>query len=281
MKTVLVTGASSGIGRATTFEFARAGDRVFATVRRAEDAEALRQEASGLAVVPLVCDVRDLTSIRSAVATVRAATDRLDVLVNNAGYGVAVSIEDISVEDFWAVFEVDVRGLVAVTKEAMPLLGPGSTVVNISSLAGRQAVPLMSAYCGAKFAVEAITDVMRMEFRPLGIRVVAIEPGPVGQTRFSDHQYEVSEPYWNQPSRYAPAYEAVRGHREVPGPGAIPAETVARVVRGAAEARRPKPRYATQRWQAFLIRFGKMFPARWTDRAIAKYVGYAVTGGKP
>ena len=151
---------------------------------------------------------------------------------------------------------------------------PGSTIVNVSSLAGRIAVPLMSAYNGTKFAVEAISDCLRMELLPFGIHVVAIEPGPVSHTHFSRHMSTVSEPYWNRPSRYASAYAFVRRDRDAPARGAVPSEAVARVIRRAAEARHPKHRYVTQHGQSILIRLSKAFPRRWVDRAVMKYVGF-------
>jgi short-subunit dehydrogenase len=151
----------------------------------------------------------------------------------------------------------------------------------MSSLAGRIAIPLMSAYCGTKFAVEAISDALRMELLPFGIRVVAVEPGPVGHTSFSENLAKVSGPYWDRPSKYARAYEAVRQGRSGIGSGAIPAEKVARVVRSAAEAKRPRARYATQPAQALLISLSKAFPRRLIDRAIMQYAGMEANGGKP
>lgn len=280
MKTVLVTGASSGIGRATALEFARAGYRVFATVRRQEDAERLRRDALGLAVDVLFCDVRDLESVRATLAEVRRATEWLDVLVNNAGYAAWVSVEDMAIEDFWAMFEVNVRGLVAVTKASLPLLRAGSTIVNVSSLAGRVAVPLMAAYNGTKFAVEGISDSLRMELHPFGIRVVVIEPGPVADTRFSTHGHAVSVPYWGRPSRYETAYDAMRAEVGTSESGAVPASKVAATVRRAAEARRPRDRYVTQHGLSILIRLSKALPRRWVDRGIAKHAGFAPTRGK-
>jgi NAD(P)-dependent dehydrogenase (short-subunit alcohol dehydrogenase family) len=139
----------------------------------------------------------------------------------------------------------------------------------------------MSAYSGTKFAVEAITDCLRMELLPFGIRVVAIEPGPVGRTRFSNHMHEVSEAYWDRPGRYAAAYASVRRDRNKPVPGSVPAEAVARVIRRAAEATRPAARYVTQHGQSLAIRVSKAFPRRWVDRAIMKYMGFGSPGGKP
>ena len=121
-----------------------------------------------------------------------------------------------------------------------------------------------------------------MELMPFGIRVVLIEPGAVGHTRFTRHSLAVSEPYWGRPSRYSAAYRGMQGERGASvGGGPVPAETIATLVRKVSEARRPRARYTSHHGQSALIRLTKAFPRRWIDRAVTKYMELETTGGKP
>src|SRR5262247_4410113 len=183
----LVTGASSGIGRATALLLDRNGFQVFAGVRRGEQGEGLRRKASER-LTPILLDVTDQHSIEAAARSVadKLGGRALAGLVNNAGIDIAGPLETSSTAEVRSQFEVNVIGLLAVTQAFLPLLRQGrGRVVNIGSVLGRLAIPLMGAYSASKFALEGLTDAFRIELRPWGIRVSLIEPGPVATPLWS------------------------------------------------------------------------------------------------
>ena len=237
----LVTRASSGIGRSISVEAAAAGHRVFATARQPEAIADL-----GPAVSSLPLDVTRGESISRAVSEVLARAGRIDVLVNNAGYGQMGTVEDISMAQWRAEFDVNVFGLLETTRAVLPVMrarGSGY-VVNIGSIAGRIAYPFGGAYCASKFAVEAISDALRLEVEPFGIRVVLIEPGPI-RTRFNARvEREVDPLVHDAGSPYHARYEgAFVRFRKESSFGALPPEAVARVVLRAVRRRKPRARY--------------------------------------
>jgi NAD(P)-dependent dehydrogenase (short-subunit alcohol dehydrogenase family) len=178
---VLVTGASTGIGRATALRLDRDGWRVFAGVRREEDAEALRAEA-GERLVPLTLDVTDVEQIAAASAQIEEAVGAggLDGLVNNAGIAVLGPLETIPLEDFRRQVEVNLTAQVAVTQALLPAIRRGrGRVVFVSSIGGRIALPFGGPYHAAKFGLEAVADCLRQELRPWRIPVSVIEPGSI------------------------------------------------------------------------------------------------------
>ncbi len=175
---VLITGASTGIGAACALHLDRLGFRVWAGVRRPSDGEALVGQASRQ-LTPIILDVTDSNSIAAALAGVGAGAggDSLAGLVNNAGIVVAAPVEILPIAELRTQLEVNVIGLVAVTQAALPLLRLGrGRVVNIGSISGRMATPVIGAYAASKFAVEALTDALRVEVQPWGIDVALIEP---------------------------------------------------------------------------------------------------------
>ena len=260
----LVTGSSSGIGRAIAVEAARAGHRVFASARRPEAIEGLRSER----LTPLALDVVDGSSVTRAVEEVVEAAGRIDVLVNNAGWGQMGTVEDIPMERWKAEFDVNVFGLVRVTQAALPHMrekGRG-WIVNIGSIAGRLSYPFGGAYCASKYAVEAISDALRLEVERFGIRVVLIEPGPI-ESKFADRaEAEVDSLAHDASSAYADLYETAysRFRRETKA-GSLPAEAVAAIVLRAVASRRPRARYLVTR-PAKLFALGKrLLPDRVLD----------------
>jgi NAD(P)-dependent dehydrogenase (short-subunit alcohol dehydrogenase family) len=177
--TVVITGASSGIGRAAAAELVRAGFRVFAGVRRAADAEALRAEL-GDALLPLTLDVTDAARIAAAVAAVTAEVgDRgLDGLVNNAGIGVSMPVEDAPLEVLRQQFEVNVFGQIAVTQAFLPLIRRArGRVVNTGSVGSYVTIPFGGLLCASKAALRSLNDALRLELHPFGIHVAIVEPG--------------------------------------------------------------------------------------------------------
>jgi NAD(P)-dependent dehydrogenase (short-subunit alcohol dehydrogenase family) len=179
-RAVVVTGASSGIGEATALHLDRLGFSVFAGVRRDEDGEALSKRASDR-LTPIRLDVTDADSIAAAARFVEDATDgRLHALVNNAGLSINGPLELVPVLQIEQLMEVNVIGLMAVTQAFLPMLrATRGRIVNISSGHGLLAIPDKSAYAASKFAVQAISDALRVELRPFGVRVSCLAVGKV------------------------------------------------------------------------------------------------------
>jgi NAD(P)-dependent dehydrogenase (short-subunit alcohol dehydrogenase family) len=183
MRTILVTGASSGIGEATVHHLAGLGMRVFAAVRDPADGDALRTQAQSVGpVLPVVLDVRDGASIARAIDQVRAAvgSEGLAGLVNNAGEGVPGPLEMVDLAQLREQLEVNVVGQVAVTQAALPLLREArGRIVFVGSIGGKVAVQFAGPYNASKYAVEAIGDCLRQELAPDKIAVAIVEPGPI------------------------------------------------------------------------------------------------------
>jgi NAD(P)-dependent dehydrogenase (short-subunit alcohol dehydrogenase family) len=180
---VLITGCSSGIGLASARRFARAGFRVYASMRRPERGAGLRDEAAreGWALATPALDVTSDASVAAAVGQLLAETGgRLDVLINNAGYFLFGAVEEISPDELRAQLETNVVGVLRVTRAVLPAMRArgGGSIVNLSSVSGRVVVPVVGPYHASKFALEALTEALRYEVAPFGVRVVAVEPGP-------------------------------------------------------------------------------------------------------
>ncbi len=187
----LVTGASSGIGRATALMLAGEGARVFAAARSTDKLNALADEAAanGWHIEPLTLDVTSAASIAAAAEHISAATDGygLDILVNNAGYGLMGPLEEIDLDAVRQQFETNVFGLLAVTQQFLPAMRRRrrGRIINVSSIGGRLALTYGGAYTASKFAVEALSDTLRLEVAPWNIHVSVIEPGPIA-TEFGE-----------------------------------------------------------------------------------------------
>lgn len=244
---VLVTGASTGIGRATALELARRGHGVFAGVRKRADGESLRRDVEG-GLVPVNLDVTKEGSIANARRKVQRAVggDGLAALINNAGVGDAGPIEHVPVEDFRKVIEVNLIGQYAVTQAFLPLIRRGGgRVVFVSSIGGLVASPFMSAYSASKFGVEALADSLRREVRPWGIDVVVIEPGSIATPIWERgaSTFDARKPARDQKRMYGKQLEAMRAGLIATGEAGIEPEKVAKVIARALRARRPRTRY--------------------------------------
>jgi NAD(P)-dependent dehydrogenase (short-subunit alcohol dehydrogenase family) len=224
----LVTGASSGIGRATVERFRRAGWRVAATMRRPERSDLAASD--DLRLVAL--DVTDEASVAAAVTATVEAFGRLDAVVNNAGYSLSGPVEAMAPEQLRRQFDTNVLGLVAVTRHALPhLRASRGTVVNISSIGGRLAFPFGAAYHGTKWAVEGLSDALRFELQPHGVRVRLVEPGAI-RTDFYDRSMAWAEHPAYEPHQSAMRVLSDRAGADAPGP-----EPVAETILRAAESR--------------------------------------------
>ncbi len=282
----VVTGASTGIGRATALRLTRAGHEVFAGVRRDADAQSLRAE--GLpGVHPVRLDVTDAGSIRAAAAEVSAAVKErgLGGLVNNAGITTGGPIEYLDLGELRRVFEVNTIGPVAVTQAFLPLVRTGrGRIVFVTSIGGIFAAPIIGPYAASKFALEAIGDALRVELRPWGIEVSIVEPGAVATEIFSKSRELADEiiarigPEARE--RYEAAARAVVGRFNGFERGALPADRVAQKIEHALLSPRPRTRYLVGSDARALAFFSRILPTRWRDAIVVRRFGLGGAGGR-
>jgi NAD(P)-dependent dehydrogenase (short-subunit alcohol dehydrogenase family) len=239
----LVTGASSGIGEATVRRLLADGWAVYAAARRVERMQPLA--ALGARVVAL--DLCDDASIAAAVTTLQQEQGRLDALINNAGYGSYGALEDVPLDEARRQFEVNVFGLARLAQLVLPTMRAQrrGTVVNITSIGGKMHEPMGSWYHATKFAVEGLSDCLRMELAPFGVHVVVIEPGAIrtewsGIARQSLLDRSGHTAYGSQAEAHARML-ASGDTSSLASPPDVVATTIARALR----ARRPRTRYAT------------------------------------
>jgi NAD(P)-dependent dehydrogenase (short-subunit alcohol dehydrogenase family) len=274
-KSVLVTGCSSGIGLATAELLRSKGWKVFPTARKLEDLDSLRQ--AGFDAIKL--DVTSSDSIKVAVDWVLAKNDgALGAVVNNAGLGVPGAIQDLTRDAMRYQFEVNLFGLQELTNRLIPVFrkqGYGR-IVNVSSVVGRLALPFMGIYSASKFALEAVSDVQRVELSPDGISVSLVEPGPI-RTRFSTNCAEQGEDKLDAGgSKFGAAYKQYFEKRRDGGMSEdrfrLPPEAVAKKIEHALESTRPKIRYKVT-IPAYLGDWAARFvPAGIIDRMMISHV---------
>lgn len=275
-KSVVITGASTGIGHAVAARLATRGWRVFAGVRTRADAA--RLSAAGGTVTPLIIDVTDSATLETAAAEIRAALDgqTLSALVNNAGIAVAGPLLHLDPDDIARQLDVNVIGPVRAAQAFAPLLGtdasldgPPGRIVMMSSVAGRSAPPFLGAYAASKHALEAVAQSLRRELMLYGIDVVAINPGPVATPIWTKTE---ADPARFADTDYGPAIERITHFMRSRGESGLPASKVAAAVERALTARRPKLNTVLTagpltNW--LLIRL----PGRMTDRLISRRLG--------
>ncbi len=285
-QSVLITGASKGIGEACVLRLVRRGMRVYAGVRDPAAGESLRQRA-GDAVVPIRLDVTSATEIAAARATVEKdlAGAGLAGLVNNAGIAVAGPLELLAPEDLRRQLEVNVVAQVAVTQSFLPLLrragpadGPGrpgrpGRIVFMGSIAGRSAIPLMGPYAASKHALEALADAFRVELRQAGVAVSLIEPGMIAtgiwDTSIAAAEARLAEAPEEPRARYAAAIDAALRHARRGPVAGLPSDRVARAVEHALTANHPRPRYLVGRDARVRLVLERLLPTALRDRLVA------------
>jgi NAD(P)-dependent dehydrogenase (short-subunit alcohol dehydrogenase family) len=243
---VLITGATAGIGRHVALDLARKGFWVIASGRRPEALAALLADAEGLRLNTIELDVTDSASIARAVEEVDAITGKrgIDVLINNAGYGMAAPIIETSDEDLRRQYDTNVFGLMAVTRAFAPRMmerGRGR-IINVSSVGGRVTLPFFGAYNSTKYALESLSDALRRELHAFGIQVALIEPGPI-RSDFAEKTMTYVDRYANEASPYAGVYARAHRIRELTDARSAGPECVARAIEHAIVARRARPRY--------------------------------------
>jgi NAD(P)-dependent dehydrogenase (short-subunit alcohol dehydrogenase family) len=265
-KTAFVTGASAGIGEATARALLAAGYRVFAGARRLDRMAGLA--AAGATLLKL--DLTDDPSIVAAVNTIKNEAGRIDVVVNNAGYGSYGALEDVPLDEGRRQFEVNVFGLARLCQLVLPMMRAQKSgkIVNITSIGGKIWEPLGAWYHATKFAVEGLSDCLRVEAAPFGVDVIVIEPGAIrtewaGIARDGLLQMSGGSAYAELAKRHARMLATADTSSL-----ASPPEVVARTIVRAVTARRPKTRYATGGGARTILFLRKILPDRMFDRLI-------------
>jgi NAD(P)-dependent dehydrogenase (short-subunit alcohol dehydrogenase family) len=275
VRSVLVTGASTGIGRTTALRLDGSGWRVFAGVRKEADAESLRQEASP-SLVPVILDVTDPEQIAAAAEQIERESDGdgLDGLVNNAGVAVPGPLETIPLEDLRHQLEVNLVAYVAVTQAMLPQIRRAEgRVVFLASIGGRIAFPFGGPYHASKFATEAIGDVFRQELRPWGIEVAIIEPGSIDTPIWDRGKEKAEEIEAKSPQTnllYGAALDKFRKVLKDTAERGIPPEKVAKAISHALESSRPKTRYLVGLDAKVQARIKPFIPTRLFDLIVAR-----------
>lgn len=279
-KSVLVSGASTGIGRATALYLARQeGFQVFAGVRTAKDAELIKLENQHN-VIPLILDVTDENTILRAMHRINKITEKrgLYAVVNNAGISLSCPQELAGVEHIRSQFDVNVVGLMRLTSACIPMIRQNhGRIVNISSGAGRMATPLMGVYSATKFAVEGLSDALRVELRPWKIPVVVVEPGFVASDIHRKNDADMENLLANLPHstplEYRSMITAFQAMNRKLVPNATPAEVVAQTIGMALTIDCPATRYAVGADAKAMSLLYRLLPDRLKDLLFAKALG--------
>lgn len=244
-KIAVVTGSSSGIGFATSLSLARNGFYTYATMRNLDKSKSMldiaKKEKLPLQIIQL--DVDDDKSVKDAVNKIVEEKKRVDVLVNNAGYGLVGCVEELSIDEVKAIFETNLFGIVRVTQAVLPTMrkqGSG-IIVNVSSVAGKISFPVTPAYISTKFALEGLSESMKYELEQFGIKVILVEPGVV-RTDFSGNM-KVARKATDPNSPYAQLTQKVSAGLKLLVEHGTPPEEVAKVILRAITSENPDPRY--------------------------------------
>ncbi len=246
---VLVTGTSSGMGKACALRLVRAGYVVFAGVRQERDAQTLKQAGSSR-LIPVILDVTDEHTIAAAVSLIRETVGDAGLvgLVNNAGVAVTAPMEVVPLEELRRRFDINVFGQVAVIQAFLPLIRQArGRILNVSSVGGKVTIPFNGAFCSSKYALESISDALRMELLPWGIHVIVIEPGSIrtaaGDKLDADSEAMLKRFSASGTKLYAQAYRAfVQSLLKIEEEGVGP-EVMAEIALRALTARTPRKRY--------------------------------------
>ncbi|MCA9918235.1 MAG: SDR family oxidoreductase [Anaerolineales bacterium] len=264
-KVVLITGASSGLGRACAAHLVAKGFTVFGTSRQPVEMPA--------GVQPIALDVTNDVSVEQAVTAVLKKAPRLDVLVNNAGMGIAGSVEETSLEEARRQFEVNFFGVMRLCQLVIPVMrGQGNgRIVNISSLAGEIGLPFQGLYSASKFALEGLSEALRLELKPFDIQVVVIQPGDF-RTRFTASRSVVDAAQQSQ--AYGPRFAtALKRYVTEENNGADP-QLVAELLHRIIIAQSPRFRYQVGAWsQRFFVGLRPFLPDKLFTRLLANYYG--------
>ena len=278
MRSIVVTGASTGIGHASAKLLIATSFRVFGSVRNKADAERVSKEL-GANFTPLLFDVTDEQAVKNAASQVRAALkgETLAGLVNNAGVSVPGPVLEVAIADFRRQLEINVVGQVIVLQAFAPMLGadpslkgPPGRIVMISSVAGKRALPFAGPYSASKHAVEGLSESLRREMMLFGIDVIVIGPGPIKTPIWEKGAKADLDRFGNTP--YFEPMKKMRGGMQAMGAAGLPPEDVAQLVLHALTARKPWTRYTITPGHASRLLIS-LLPKRMQDRMIAKRLG--------
>jgi short-subunit dehydrogenase len=270
-KAILITGCSTGIGRATAEHLIKSGYKVYATARKPESITDLQEKGA----ITLSLDVTNNQSITNALNQISENGDTLYGLINNAGFGQMGPIEDVTEEKYRQQIETNVFGLAAMIRAALPLMRSNNQgiIINVSSIAGKVSIPLSGWYCASKFAVEALSDALRLEVRQFGIKVVVIEPGPI-RTNFGEIAYGSAN---NVPetSPYKPMMNKLTqwSKQTLNDFVAGTSDDVAKVILKAITLRNPRPRYRITGIAKMLYLLRRITSDRMLDFMFRKQMG--------
>lgn len=275
---VLITGSSTGIGRASAIRLDRAGFAVFAGVRNRGDAESLEAEGSDR-LEPVIIDVTDEGTIAATADRIGEVTSgRLAGLVNNAGIAKGGPIEALAIDDLRRQLEVNLVGQVAVTQAMLPMIRAArGRIVFISSIGGKVALPYVSPYAASKHGIEAVGDSLRREMAQFGVKVSLVEPGAVATPIWDKGSNEATELRERATPEQVEAYGQVMERFEKlfieAGRGGVPPDDVADAVEHALTASKPKTRYVIGRQAKIRAAVARYLPDRFLDRGIARQLG--------
>jgi hypothetical protein len=278
-KSAVVTGASTGIGRAICEALLAAGWRVFGSVRKEKDAEALKS-ALGASFTPLIFDVTDDAAVKAGAKLVEAALGgrTLGALINNAGVAVGGPLRYIALKEIERQLDVNLYGPIRATQAFLPLLGadpqfkgPPGRIVNMSSVAGRMAAPFMAPYAISKHALEAFSESLRRELLVHGIDVIIIGPGAIKTPIWAKADEIDVERY--KGTEYYDLMSQMRSAMQSYGGEGLPPEAVGALVRDALQAEKPKTRYAILKNKFLMWTLPQVLPRRAVDNAVAKRFG--------
>jgi len=273
-KVALVTGSSSGIGFETSVILARAGFNTYASMRNLEKSknitEIAKKEKIPLQVIQL--DVNNDGSVKDAIFKIVNAGQRIDVLINNAGYALFGTVEDTSIEEIKAQFETNFFGVVRVTQQVLPIMRRqnSGTIVNVSSVGGRIGLPALSAYHSTKFALEGLSESIAFELEPFGIRVVIIEPGVIrtnilNSSSSAKKALDPKSPYFSLSQKLNDNFKSM-----MESESSSPPEEVAKVILQAVTSENPQLRYSIGDDAANLIHARENMPDKEFRKMIMK-----------
>jgi short-subunit dehydrogenase len=270
-KAILITGCSTGIGRTAAEYLVKSGFKVYATARKPETLSDLQSKGA----ITLALDVTDNLSIKNALKQIDDNGDTLYCLINNAGFGQMGPIEDVTEEQYRQQIETNVFGLAAMTRAALPLMRSNNQgiIINVSSIAGKVAIPLSGWYCASKFAIEALSDSLRLEVGQFGIKVVVIEPGPI-RTNFGEIAYSTANSVAEN-SPYKPMMNKLTQWSRQTLNDRVAGNTydVAKVILKAITSKNPRPRYRITGIAKMLYLLRRISSDRMLDFLFRKQMG--------
>src|SRR5260370_28272577 len=274
-KTIVITGCSTGFGRATALHMATLGWHVFATVSKEADQVSLREEAARLncqgPLVVMLCDITSSEQVARLSRAIGEATPRLDALVNNAGTAFAAPLELLDLDDLRQQFEINVVAQVGMIQAFLPLLkaaeGP---IINISRVRGRFAAPVIGPYAASKYALEALSDSLRVELAPFGVQVVVIEPGSATTQIWAISRQRAEKLDKHRDGPYGPLLARVEHLIDSSEKHGFSAQLVAETIETILSSSRPKTRYPVPANEGRIIIARKFIPDRMWDKQVRK-----------